>query len=271
MQMLFRLFVLIIVAGLYSVPVFSQSMDSIKLDYNPRLTKAKSEWLNQHITHRGAFDFTGKNVAFAELLTGGFYGIGKFTLSLHQKHIFIPEIRESFYKLFVLTDEEKQQTKGLDAIFVLGNRKHKGKMRRLKSKSLIKYFSNNYPQIPDDAGKDDNPELSTANAAFFNEIYRNSPVYLPKSFDFAGKKLAIFSGESHAEKTKRVQISEYVQRLRTTLDESGYFWLEFIHILTPEQKIESGGYDVIISYRNKMGAPLQGLIDKLRKENLQTQ
>ncbi|MET0461677.1 MAG: hypothetical protein ABW007_00930 [Chitinophagaceae bacterium] len=247
-------------------PAFSQSEDSIRLDYNPRLTRAESEWLNQHITHRGDFDFTGKNVVFVELLTGGFYGIGKFTLPLHQKHIFIPQISGSFYKIFVLTAAEKQKSGGLDAIFVAGNSKHKGKMKRLKREGLLDDYSNNYPQIPDDAGQDNNPVLTPPNATFFNEIYRNRTSYLPDSFDFTGKKIAVFSGHPDVAKVQRIQLPEYVLKVRTALDQDGRYIPEFTTVLTEEQKKESGGYDVIISYRNKIGTPLTGLIGILKKQ-----
>ncbi|MCG2613311.1 hypothetical protein LZZ85_03430 [Terrimonas sp. NA20] len=266
MKRVTRLFFLFILAGFHADPALSQSPDSIRPDYNPRLTNAEAEWLNTHIPDRGDFDFKGKNVAFAELLTGGFYGIGKFTLPLHQKYIFIPGISESFHKLFILTEEEKKQTAGLDAIFVLGNSKHKGKMRRLKRNGLLSYYSNNYPQIPDDAGKDDSPLLSSANAVFFNEVYRYYPDRLPQPFDFTGKKVAIFSRETDIEKVRRIPVSSYVQYVRDRLDESGRCSPEFTYLLTPEQKTETGGYDVVISYRNKIGAPVQGLIDKLKKE-----
>jgi hypothetical protein len=266
MQLFCRLLLSLCIAMIFFGTVLSQSSDSIRPDYNPKLTKAESEWLNQHIDRDG-FDFNEKYVAFVQLLTGGFYGIGKFTLPLHQKHIFIPEISKSFYKLYVLTEEEKKQTNGLDAIFVLGNKKHQGKMRRIKREKLVAEYTNSYPQIPDDAGKDNDPVLSPANAVFFNEIYRYSKGYLPEPFDFSGKKLAIFSADDDLAKVERKSIAGYVQKTQAALDVYGHAIPDFTYILTAEEKKESGGYDVIIKYRSKMGVPLKGLIAKLKKDD----
>ncbi|HTE34542.1 MAG TPA: hypothetical protein VK666_29390 [Chryseolinea sp.] len=238
---------------------------SQQLDNNPKLTAAESAWLNNHL-NRGEFDFDGKYVAFSQLLTGGFYGIGKFMLRLPKKHVFHEKIGETFYQIYVLNEEEKRATNGYDAIIVFGDKKHKGKMKRLKRESVIADNFNRYPQIPPGAGEDNNPVLSAANAGFFNEIYRQDST-IAQGFNFSGKKIAIFSTQCRFDKIEQKTIAEYVNKVRASLDEWGYYPPEFTYVLNEAQKKESGDYDLIIQYRCKMDIPLEALIKKLKEKN----
>lgn len=260
----FAQIIMLICLSAYSL--FSQQPDTIKHDNNPRLTPEEGEWLNGHID-RGDFDFRGKYVAFSQLLTGGFYGIGKFMLRYPKKNVFQEKTGEAFYKLYVLTDEEKKRTNGYDAIFVLGDKRHKGKMKRLKREDVIADNFNAYPQIPAGAGKDNNDQLNDANAGFFNEIYKFHEIR-SNGFDFSGKKVAIFSTECRFDKIEQQTIGEYVGRVQESLDRDGRCYPEFTYLLTEAQKKESGGYDVVIQYRCKIDIPLQALIGKLKEKNI---
>ncbi|MGN6291600.1 MAG: hypothetical protein ACTHMV_02560 [Chitinophagaceae bacterium] len=90
----------------------------------------------------GSFDFTGKVIGFAELTSGGFYGIGKFSYPLTKKEFFRSGPSGRLHQLYILTDEEKRKTNGYDAILVVANKNIKGKMKRMKREIVIVYSYN---------------------------------------------------------------------------------------------------------------------------------
>jgi hypothetical protein len=244
--------------------LFAQPLDTSRLDNNPKLTAAESAWLNNHIGH-GEFNFDGKYVAFSQLLTGGFYGIGKFMLPFHKKNVFHERISEASYQLYVLDEQEKKATNGYDAIIVFYDRKHKGKMDRLKREAVIADNFNRYPQIPAGAGEDSNPALSAVNAAFFNAVYQRHSI-VAQGFDFSGKKVAIFNTRGQVDKIKQETIEQYVNRVKTSLDRDGFYEPEFTYILSEAQKRESGDYDLIIQYLCKKDVPVETLVGKLKSD-----
>ena len=95
-------------------------------------------------------------------------------------------------------------------------------MKRIKRDRLVAGYDNSYPQIPREAGKDNDPVLSQANATFLNEIYRYRDTNLPKPFDFTGKKLAIFSASDDPGKVERRSIAEYTEKMQAALDVYGH-------------------------------------------------
>jgi len=232
-------------------------------DNNPRLTTEESAWLNKNIKPDN-FNFDGKYVGFAELTSGGYWGIGKWTFTQTKKTFFRMGLKDRLYKLYILSAEEKKQTNGLDAVLVVADKKIKGKMRRLKRAAAIAYARNGFPQIPADAGADNDPLLSKANAEFLNELYKYDP-HTTSPFDFSGKKVAIFQQNYNHRpiEIKQISISEYLGRVKQRLDELGFCHTEFTYFLTEEQKKGSGGYDVIILYRDKMGVTIDRLIKML--------
>lgn len=239
-----------------------QGLDTLFTDNNPKLTTAESRWLNTKFRTEN-FDFTNKYIGFVELLSGGFYGIGKFTLPLKKKTFTRLDIDKFRYKLIVLNATEKQLTRGYDALLVLVNKKNTGKLKRLKREKVVSEAKNRYPQFPNDAGDDSNPVLNSSNSIFFNEIYR-SDLYPNTTFDFTGKKVAIFDSHCQFDKIEQVSIPEYVKRIRSQLDTYGFSMTDFIYHLTDEQKKESGGYDVIIQYRCKKDLPVTAFIAHLK-------
>lgn len=244
--------------------LFAQNIDTPKTDNNPRLTTEESDWLNQHIKS-SEFNFTGKTIGFAELTSGGFYGIGKFSYKLTKKEFFQRKLTDRIHQLYILTDEEKKKTNGYDAILVIADKNIKGKMRRMKRERVLEYSYNAFPQIPADAGLDNNPLLNKANSDFFNEVYKYDN-YFKEPFDFTGKKVAIFQTHCDPKKIEQQSISEYVKRIKQQVDEEGFCRTEFTYLLNEQQKKESGGYDVIIQYRCKMDLPLGFLIAALNKK-----
>lgn len=248
---------------LFSNTLFAQNIDTSKTDNNPRLTTKESDWLNQNIK-AGDFNFTGKTIGFAELTSGGFYGIGKFSYRLTKKEFFQRNLSVRLHQLYVLTNEEKTKTNGYDAILVIADRNIKGKMKRMKRERVIEYSYNSFPLIPADAGLDNDPLLNKANSGFFNEIYKYDN-YFKTPFDFTGKKVAIFQTDCDPKKIKQRSISEYVERIKQQVDEYGFCRTEFTYLLNEQQKKESGGYDVIIQYRCKIDLPLSFLVAALNK------
>lgn len=259
-----KLYSLLFLSVLFSATSFGQSNDTFPADNNPRLTAEESAWLNQNI-QPGNFDFTGKTIGFAELTSGGFYGIGKFSYPVTKKEFFRNGQSGRLHQLYILTDEEKKKTNGYDAILVAANKNIKGKMKRMKREVVIAYSHNAFPLIPTDAGVDNNPLLNKANADFFNEIYKHQDNF-KTPFDFTGKKVAIFETHCDPKKIEQRSIAEYVKRVKEQLDEEGFCRTEFTYLLTREQKEKSGGYDVIIQYRCKMDLPLNFLIAALNKD-----
>jgi hypothetical protein len=245
----------------------AQRYDTTKfIDNNPKLTQDESAWLNQ-VIQTGEFNFDNKRIAFVHVVSGGFYGIGKYTWRTKKRDFFRMFFLPLYtYTLYPLTAEEKKMTNGYDAVLLFAD-KNKGKLKRVKRNYVIGEQYNGYPEFPREAGLDDNPVLSTANAIFFNEVYKHV-TYAPASFDFTGKKIAIFDTQCQRKnKPQRKSIPEYVARARKQLETEAFCYTDYVHILTEQQKKESGGYDVIIQYRCKMDWPVNSLLEELKKDS----
>lgn len=239
-----------------------QSDEFLVTDNNPKLSLQESTRLNALLKPED-FNFDGKIVGFYELLSGGFYGIGKFTLPMKKKVFFNIDLTKHLYRLYILNEEEKRNTKGFDAVIVVASKSIKGKLRRLNRETVIRE-RNWYPQIPADAGKDNNPLLDQANVEFFNQIYKYGH-YDPIDIDFSGKKLAIFQTDCAGKVIRQRTIAEYVGLVKNKLDQDGFFMTEETVRLTEDQKKESGGYDIIIRTFCKKGFGVGSLVDWLKK------
>ena len=236
-------------------------------DNNPKVSREESVWLKANFGGEG-FDYTGKYVGFSEVVSGGYYGIGKWIWPLQKKDLFILPIDKYTYRLFVLDSVEKCRTKGFDALLVLTQRRTSGKLKRFSRNSLVSEAKNQYPQIPSDAGQDTSAMLSHANAVFFNELYKACGGS-ETSFDFTNKKVAILN--THASATRinhgkpiRVSIPEYVEKIRSQLDQYARCQTDFTYYLTEEEKTASGGYDVIIQLIVKKDWPRTWLIKHVK-------
>lgn len=253
-------FVLFVVALEYCS---GQVLSNFFSDNNPALTEQESQWLNERFKTE-KFDFKNKYVGFVQLLSGGFYGIGKFTLPVKKKMLTQLDLNTFQSKLIPLDTAQKASTRGYDALLVLVLKKNNGKLKRLNIERLISETMNRYPQIPSDAGLDTSSTLNEANAIFLNELYKAD--LCPKSdFEFKGKKIAIFNTHCQFNKTEIVNITDYVKRIKSQLDTYGFSMTDFTYYLNAEQKRESGGYDVIIQYKCKLGLPLTYLINLLKQ------
>ena len=211
------------------------------------------------------FDFKNKYIGFVEFLSGGFYGIGKFTLTFQKKNLKQLDLNKFQYKLIVLDTAQKVMTRGYDALLVLVSKKNKGKLQRLNIEKLISEEKNRYPQIPPNAGLDTNSTITEENAIFFNELYK-ADLYPKSDFDFKGKKVAIINTHCQFDKVEIVNLANYLKRIKSQLDTYGFSMTDFTYYLDADQKKESGGYDVIIQYQCKKDLPVTDLI-KLLKQN----
>jgi hypothetical protein len=248
---------------------YGQNPDSLFIDNNPKLTGQESKWLNEKFPAEN-FDFTNKFVGFVDLQTGGLYGIGKIVFPMQKKKLKQVLWEKLQHKLIVLDTAQKKVTHGYDALLVLIDKKHIGKLERLNIEKLIDDTRNVYPQFPTDAGKDNNPVLNESNAMFFNAIYDPFLGFYqtpPKeNFNFEGKKVAIFDNGCVKGKPNLVTISAYVKKVQEQLDRLSQCWTDMTYYLNQEQKMESGGYDVIIVYYQlKPCFRVEELIKKLRQ------
>lgn len=245
---------------IWILPASAQVPDGLFADNNPRLTPQESRWLAERLA-ADSFDFSGKYMGFVDLQTGGFYGIGKFTLPVKKKSLATMDLSRYVHQLIRLDSAGRART-GYDALLVFVANKHAGKLRRLDTQKLINESRNRYPQIPPDAGLDTSANLSEANALFLNALYR-ADLYPRTDLDFRGKKVAIFNTHCEAGPPERVSMNDYVRRIRQQLDTYGFGMTDYTYVLTPEQKAESGGYDVIIQYRCKKDLPISYFIKLL--------
>lgn len=240
-----------------------KTTDSLFLDNNPKITDAEAEWLNKNFPFHN-FDYTGKYIRFTELVAGGYWWIGKWTFDMKKKNLDTLSLDKRIYRVFILDSNEKETTRGFDAMLVIAKKGIKGKLRRLTKDKALELTLNRYPQIPPDAGKDNNAILSESNAIFFNELYR-AELYPDTSYDFRGKKVAIYDTHCLRAEMERLSIPEYVKKVKLQLDDLGFSMADIKYVLSEEQKKESGGYDVIIQLHNcKKMPPVKYAIEYLK-------
>lgn len=249
---------------LMSIGLFGQEGTQLFVDSNPLLTNDEAAWLNANFA-TDSFDFTNKTIGILEVMPA-FYGMGKFTFPMLKKRLPNMILDKIAYKVVVLDTIDKVKTKGYDAVLLIAGKSHKGKLRKLTHETIITNAINYYPQIPTDAGKDSDPLLSNANAAFFTELYKMCRPY-DTLYDFSGKKVAVCYSVDIHDGIRQISIAEYVHNVRTELNESGTWWLGSLNFLTEEQKKTAGGYDVIIVHDGKKGKSLSAFINMLKAEN----
>lgn len=228
---------------------------------NPILTEEESQLLDEKFKDAN-YSFKGKCIGFVELVSSGFCGLRYNTWNIRKKDVQGYILNNDITKLIVVDSLQKIENLGYDALMVFVSKKNTRKLKQLNVPKLISEVKNGYPQIPTGAGLDTNSNLNEVNAIFFNEVFKDD-FRKKRDFDFKGKKIAIFNSY---EKYKRVSIPEYVSRIRSQVDKYGNNLLDFLYFLNEEQKIESGGYDVIIQYQCKKDLPIETLIRLLNNK-----
>lgn len=109
-----------------------------------------------------------------------------------------------------------------------------------------------FGQTVDSLGLDNNPRLNKVEADYFNNEFKDQR----NNFDFVDKKVAFITGSSAG---KHLTKTEYFNEVKSRL-KGNYGMTHSAIFLTHEEKIKSGGYDVVIASWVKL------LTDKRRRQ-----
>lgn len=266
-----HLIILIILLAVYN-ETLGQSPNTFFADNNPKLTDTESVWLNKNFPVVG-FDYKGKYVTFREM-TPGSSGLGKVYELFRKNRLKDIGTDTLLYMLYVLDKAERKES-GYDAVLLFTSQRHSIKWRRIKFKKyrerLVNGLKNNYVQLPWDAGVDTNSQLNKTNAEFFNILYVERMEYLAENdlymggctnpIDFTGKRVAIFDTHSYNQ-VRRVSIREYVNHVKSYVDQWGQPHADYLRCLSAEQK-EKTGYDILIEYQCKKCVPVERMLKEL--------
>ncbi|WP_375562101.1 hypothetical protein ACE193_06010 [Bernardetia sp. OM2101] len=95
-----------------------------------------------------------------------------------------------------------------------------------------------FGQNLDECGNDDNPEFSQVESEFLNSYFSD------QNIDFTGKKVIFVTGSSGKDITTK---SDYFNAIKE-FDEGEHKIATRVFYLNEQQKIDTGGYDIIITY-----------------------
>ena len=113
-------------------------------------------------------------------------------------------------------------------------------MKKIGTIILLLTFSNIFGQNLSECGIDNNPKLTQVESEYLN-------VYLTEKrngFDFNNKKVIFITGNSGNRIGTKKEYFDYIKKW----NEKSSKVATGIDILTDKQKMESDGYDVIITY-----------------------
>ncbi|MEL0652998.1 MULTISPECIES: hypothetical protein [Algibacter] len=113
-------------------------------------------------------------------------------------------------------------------------------MKKIGTLILLLISSNIFGQNLSECGIDNNPKLTQVESEYLN-AYLNEKL---NGFDFKDKKVIFRTGNSGNRIGTKKEYFEHIQKW----DEKNSKVATGIDILTNEQKSESGGYDVIVTY-----------------------
>jgi hypothetical protein len=109
-----------------------------------------------------------------------------------------------------------------------------------------------FGQTVDSLGLDNNPRLNKYEAEYFNNEFKDQR----NSFDFLDKKAAFITGSSAGKHLTKV---DYFNEVKSRLKDN-YGMTHSAIFLADEEKIKSGGYDVVVASWVKL------LTDKRRRQ-----
>ncbi len=207
------------------------------LNYNPLLSVEESEFLEKYFeSQKTDFCFLDKKVAFVTIeLEISIISKPNFFEYWHKK-------ADSLYvkKLLILNNIEKRESDGYDAVIVF---RYKDKdVKEKKRERIIKTLAEceaSKPKNLDLLGHDNNNILSDYESDFFNVEF----LHRRKAFDFKNKKVGFFIGNFGGSLwSKQEYFKSYKERISTGLSGS----MDYLLILTEEEKAASNGYDAII-------------------------
>lgn len=247
---------------LLSYSAFSQSGKPFD-NNDPKLNAAEAQWLNEHAATPG-FDFQNKKIDFIHV-EPGYWGIGKDYFHYSKKKLFPANATGYLYKVIVLDSSERVTTKGYDALLIFSLKRHQRKFKNSNKAEALEFSRNRYPQIPEDAGTDNNSRLSAANAEFFNQVFANKNYLEP--FDFRDKKVLLIETDYFGGMPKFISIKHYVQQVKNELYRLPVFHGGDVYVLNEAQRQQSGGYDVVVNILNtKKGIDLNYLLQFLEQK-----
>jgi len=252
-------FILILLFNLTIGFAFCQDLEK-GIDNNPVLNKFESDYLNFFLKNqRQDFDFSEKKTAFISLDLG---------INLRSKNDYFKyyckknETADSRdIKMIVIDSIQRQETNGYDVLVLMDTQKKELSDKRI-SKIIKKLLEceNEKPSNLYELGLDENPFLTKSESDYFN-IKFNS--FKPK-YDFTNFKVGFFYGNNG---TKIQTKKEYFDSVKNRLGNCYSASYDYLVKLTKEEKVESGGYDIIIVSWSKIIPTAKERMIKELKDN----
>lgn len=237
----------------------AQSNKNLGIDCNPKLNSEEITFFSSYLNNN-TFDFTGKNIGFAATEAQDGFTYEKKILGFPNS--FLPVTKKEYFgllehdfnhkfqsKILILDSAQKRLTNGFDAIVLIFDKKYLEKAETTNFRRIITVFGYrklNYPDNLAYVGNDANNELSEEDVIFFNRIFQHQR----DTFDFHNKRIA-FVSTTGIDVIKPITKQEFIQRIKKHLEKDFLYPYSHVIILSPQEKIETGGYDVILSFQCK--------------------
>ena len=130
---------------------------------------------------------------------------------------------------------------------------------------ILAFMTNNsflFGQNLDSCGLSNNPFLTESEATFLNNYLTD----VKGNYDFHGKKVAIIGGPGGSRIEDKKEYFDDIKVYRKTGKRKIATW----HIiLTEEERVKSGGYDVLLTHWVKLIQSKKQIIKKLSKQKMQ--
>lgn len=252
--------ILILIFNLTIGFTFCQDLDK-GIDNNPILNKAESDYLNAFLKNqRLDFDFNKKKAAFISLDLGINLRSKNDYFKYYYKINEIPDKRG--IKMIVLDSIQRQETNGYDVLVLMDT--HKKEINEKLIGKIIGKLSdceNIKPIYLYELGLDVNPVLTKSESEYFNITFKDRKA----NYDFTNLKIGFFYGNNGAKnQTKK----EYFDLVKNRLGNCESASMDYLIKLTEEEKLESGGYDlIIVSWSKIIPTDKERMIKKLKENN----
>ena len=115
-----------------------------------------------------------------------------------------------------------------------------------------------YSQHPLKCGIDDIPQLNSCESELLNEYLKNEK----GSFDFTNKKILFITGSSGSTIGSK---KSYFEDLKSWNERNERIATTVI-LLTEKEKVESGGYDAVVTYWVKVFGGTRRVIKKIKQD-----
>lgn len=247
--------VLLLAFGFAVSTLYAQGNNSLGVDCNPKLNEQETRYLGNMFSADN-YDFKNKTIGFAAHHVKKICRVPTYNLvgswPIDKKEYFAALAQDSctgtVSKLLVLSDDQKKELGGFDAIVLIVPKKKEKKIDAEKIERITRVFGYrtlNYPDNLDLVGNDNSAGLTHEDAMFFNRIYHT------RGFDFKGKKIAFINphlvDQKQAIRTKK----EYIGKIKKHLENDFLYPTDDLEIFNEQEKKESGGYDAMIVYQSK--------------------